>query len=73
MILLKKLGDSSINLEQPIRNVKIQYKTKRGEMRAGLLSSEMINIEPEPCILFVLTDITERVHLEREMVSIRSS
>ena len=36
-------------------------------MRAGLLSSEMINIEPESCILFVLTDITERVHLEKEM------
>ena len=47
--------------------MKIQYKTKKGDMRAGLLSSEMINIEPESCILFVLTDITERVHLEKEM------
>ncbi|USK71355.1 PAS domain S-box protein [Peribacillus asahii] len=64
---IEEAGGHSIHLEQPIRNMKIQYKTKRGEMRAGLLSSEMINIEPEPCILFVLTDITERVLLEKEM------
>ncbi|MFJ8244291.1 PAS domain S-box protein [Peribacillus asahii] len=64
---IEEAGGHSIGLEQPIRNMKIQYKTKRGEMRAGLLSSEMINIEPEPCILFVLTDITERVLLEKEM------
>ena len=64
---IEEAGGHSIDLEQPIRNMKIQYKTKRGEMRAGLLSSEMIHIEPEPCILFVLTDITERVLLEKEM------
>ncbi|MFJ8259205.1 PAS domain S-box protein [Peribacillus asahii] len=64
---IEEAGGHSIGLEQPIRNMKIQYKTKRGEMRAGLLSSEMIHIEPEPCILFVLTDITERVLLEKEM------
>jgi signal transduction histidine kinase len=27
----------------------------------------MIDIHPEPCTLIVLTDITERVHLEKEM------
>ena len=64
---IEEAGGHSINLEQPIRNVKIQYKTKSGDMRAGLLSSEMIHIEPESCILLVLTDITESVHLEREM------
>ena len=60
------MGMQSI-LQQPIRNMKIRYKTKSGEMRTGLLSSEMIDIEPEPCILFVLTDITERVHFEKEL------
>lgn len=64
---IEEVGGQSINLEKPIRNVKIQYKTKSGDMRAGLLSSEFINIEPEACILLVLTDITERVRLEREM------
>src|SRR3954452_9614101 len=57
----------AINLQQPIRNMKIRYKTKSGEMRTGLLSSELIDIEPEPCILFVLTDITERVLFEKEL------
>ncbi|MFK9092728.1 PAS domain S-box protein [Bacillus salipaludis] len=60
-------GDNSINLEQPFRSKKIRYKTKHGEIRAGLLSTEMIDIQPEPCILLVLTDFTERVLLEREM------
>ena len=64
---IEEAGGYSINLEQPIRNMKIQYKTKKGEMRAGLLSSEMIDIKPEPCILFVLTDITERVLFEKEL------
>ncbi|OAS88383.1 MULTISPECIES: PAS domain S-box protein [Metabacillus] len=58
---------SYIDLNQTIRNRKISYKTKNGEIRAGLLSTEMIDIHPEPCTLIVLTDITERVHLEKEM------
>ncbi|MGM0876986.1 MAG: PAS domain S-box protein [Bacillota bacterium] len=56
-----------IDFQQTIRNKKIRYKAKNGEIRAGLLSTEMIDIHPEPCILIVLTDITERVHLEKEM------
>ena len=56
-----------ISLQEPIRNMKVRYKTKSGEMRTGLLSSELIDIEPEPCILFVLTDITERVLFEKEL------
>ncbi|MGM7724123.1 PAS domain S-box protein [Metabacillus sp. Hm71] len=59
--------DEMIDLEQVIRNKKINYKTKRGEIRAGLLSTEMIDIHHERCALIVLTDITERVHLEKEM------
>jgi PAS domain S-box-containing protein len=58
---------SYIDLNQTIRNRKISYKTKNGDIRAGLLSTEMIDIHPEPCTLIVLTDITDRVHLEREM------
>ena len=58
---------NSIHLGEPIRSKKINYKTKHGEIRAGFLSTEMIDIQPEPCILFVLTDFTERLLLEREM------
>ena len=64
---MEEADGHAINLQQPIRNMKIRYKTKNGEMRTGLLSSELIDIEPEPCILFVLTDITERVLFEKEL------
>ncbi|MCM2532932.1 PAS domain S-box protein [Neobacillus pocheonensis] len=56
-----------INLDRSIRNKKISYQTKNGDTRDGLLSTEMIDIHPEPCTLIVLTDITERVHLEKEL------
>lgn len=62
---IEEANGKRIHLENPIRNMKILYKTKSGEMRAGLLSSELIDIDPEPCILFVLTDITERDLLEK--------
>ena len=64
---MEEADGHAINLQEPIRNMKIRYKTKSGEMRTGLLSSELIDIEPEPCILFVLTDITERVLFEEEL------
>jgi two-component system, sporulation sensor kinase E len=57
----------SIDLNNKIRNKKIRYETKDGEVRSGLLSTEMIDIDSEPCTLVVLNDITERVHLENEM------
>lgn len=56
-----------INIEEPVRNIRIRYRTKSGVMREGLLSSETIDIEPKPCMLFVLTDITERMNFEREL------
>ncbi|MDR7000109.1 PAS domain S-box-containing protein [Neobacillus niacini] len=56
-----------IRIDQTIRNKKINYRTKTGRIRDGLLSTELIDVYPEPCILFVLNDITERVHLEKEM------
>jgi two-component system, sporulation sensor kinase E len=56
-----------IDLNQKSRNKKIRYETKNGEVRSGLLSTEWIDIHSEPCMLVVLTDITDRVHLENEM------
>jgi two-component system, sporulation sensor kinase E len=56
-----------IDLNKKSRNKKIRYETKNGEIRSGLLSTELIDIDSETCILVVLTDITDRVHLEKEM------
>ncbi len=64
---IEEANGQTIPLQEPIRNVKIGYKTKSGERRTGLLSSELIDLEPEPCILFVLTDITEKVLFEHEL------
>jgi two-component system, sporulation sensor kinase E len=59
--------ETYIDLNQKSRNKKIRYETKNGEVRSGLLSTEWIDIHSEPCMLVVLTDITDRVHLENEM------
>ncbi|WP_332696092.1 PAS domain S-box protein [Halalkalibacter lacteus] len=59
--------DHDMDLSKPIRNKKISYKTKDGEIRAGLFSAELIDIHPERCVLQVVTDITDRVLLEKEM------
>jgi len=53
--------------EKPVHNVHVSYVTKDGEAREGLLSTEVLEIHGEPCLLRVITDITERAHLEREM------
>jgi PAS domain S-box-containing protein len=52
---------------KPLHNLRVSYFTKAGERRQGLLSTENIEIESEQCLLCVVTDITERVLMEREM------
>nr|WP_051410034.1 response regulator [Brevibacillus panacihumi] len=56
-----------LDLEEAVRNEKIQYLTKSNELREGLLSTEIIYIQDKRSILSVITDITERVYLEKEM------
>ncbi|SDN68241.1 PAS domain S-box-containing protein [Bacillus sp. OK048] len=64
---INEANETIIDLTKKIRNKKIRYETKNGEFRSGLLSTELIDIQSEPCMLVVLTDITDRVHLENEM------
>ncbi|MBU8907998.1 PAS domain S-box protein [Desertibacillus haloalkaliphilus] len=59
---------TSLDLEKCVRNAKIQYLTKHGQVREGLLSTEVVEIQNERCIISVITDITDRVHLEKELV-----
>ncbi|MFC3885630.1 PAS domain S-box protein [Bacillus songklensis] len=56
-----------LELGKPVRNEKIRYITKAGEIRDALLSTEFIDIKSEPCFLIAMTDITERVLLEKEI------
>lgn len=49
------------------RNRKITYRTKSGEVRTGLKSTEILEINGEACILSVIRDITELQRTYREM------
>jgi len=53
--------------EPNTRNLRVTYVTKSGQVRDGLLSTERIELGGKLCELIVLTDITERIHLEKEV------
>ncbi|SDD15410.1 PAS domain S-box-containing protein [Paenibacillus sp. UNCCL117] len=58
---------SDCSLNRGLSNVKVQYRSRTGEVRTGLLSTETIDTPEEPCLLVVIIDITGRVQLEQEM------
>jgi PAS domain S-box-containing protein len=43
-----------------VRNLELRYRTKNGEIRTGLGSGELIEVDGEQCALSVIADITER-------------
>jgi PAS domain S-box-containing protein len=56
-----------LKAERRLQNVEGSFRTKRGELRIGLLSVEIIEFEGEPCALAVLDDVTERKRAEEEL------
>lgn len=50
-----------------ITDLKVCYETAGGETRIGLLSTEIIELDEMPCVLIVMTDITDRMELEHEL------
>lgn len=63
-----ELNSGEYNPWKSSRNIRIRYMTKSGDLREGLMSSEVMEIHGEQCLLSVVTDISERVFLEKEMV-----
>jgi two-component system, sporulation sensor kinase E len=63
----EKKETHGLETKECVQNEKIQYQTKFGDIREGLLSTEIFEIRGEKCILSVITDITERVQLETEI------
>jgi PAS domain S-box-containing protein len=53
-----------------IRNLESQFRIKNGEIRTGLRSAEMIEIDGEPCVLGVIADITEMKRAEEALSTI---
>ena len=51
-----------------VRDLEIEMFTRTGETRMGMLSAEAIEIRNERCMLLTIEDITDRMHLEREIM-----
>ncbi|MFA4884596.1 MAG: PAS domain S-box protein [Desulfotomaculaceae bacterium] len=60
--LLLQLGENN-----GIRNKEIIFKKESGELRNGLFSAEIIEINGMQCLLGIVNDITERKRFDREM------
>jgi PAS domain S-box-containing protein len=52
---------------EKVRNEVIQYRTKAGAMRIGLVSAEKINIANESCLLVLNNDITQQKKAEEQL------
>lgn len=62
LIIRQKLTDDKI-----IQNMEINFFTKTGEKRMGLLSAVLVNIDGQECMLEVVQDITELRQMEDEI------
>ena len=56
-----------IREQKIVRNYETKYRTKAGNLRTMLYSSELIDVGGEMCILSTSRDITERKRLEGEL------
>jgi PAS domain S-box-containing protein len=50
-----------------VRDAEFRFRTKTGEIRTGLLSSELMEIEGETCTVTAVSDITERKRAEEAL------
>jgi PAS domain S-box-containing protein len=56
-----------LNDEGIVTNKECKFHMKSGEIRTWLFSAEIININNNPCMLSVTTDITERKKVEEKL------
>ncbi|MGE5389693.1 MAG: PAS domain S-box protein [Deltaproteobacteria bacterium] len=64
-----KLVDA-IRKNSSVRNLEIMLRTKQGQLMEGLVSSELIKLNREDCMISIFTDMTEQKRLSREMARI---
>jgi two-component system NtrC family sensor kinase len=50
-----------------VHNEVMQYRTKSGYIRTGLVSAEIINIGNEPCMIVLTNDITQQKQAEEQL------
>ncbi|MEG4047153.1 PAS domain S-box protein [Microcoleus sp. Pol17_C1] len=59
--------------KQIILNYELDFRTKTGEIRTGLLSAEIIDIHGETCVISVIQDISERKLAEEKLRAVAAS
>jgi PAS domain S-box-containing protein len=59
-----------LQVEGRLRNAEFRLRTKTGEIRTGLLSSELIEIEGETYTVTAVADITERKRAEEALAGV---
>ena len=47
-----------------VRNMELQFKTRSGDIRTGLCSTEIVTLADESCMLIVVRDISERKRVQ---------
>ena len=53
--------------DRAVCNIESRFRTKSGEVRDALESVQIIQLGLDPCLLFIITDITERKRLEEQL------
>lgn len=53
-----------LQVDRAIHNFEIELATKSGEIKTGLMSSELIDLEGRPCLLSVYKDYSDRKRAE---------
>lgn len=60
--------DAVLKQGQTVRNEEILLETRSGKVVTGLCSTERIEVDGAPCVLWSASDITERKHLEQRLI-----
>ena len=60
---------ATLEVGDNVRNREIRIRTLDGHEIDGLLSAESVSIQDEPCVLFVMQDITQRKRSEEDIVA----
>ena len=66
--LLEGIQTSRLTLKQFMGSVEIEYVTKNGEVRFGMLQYETIEVHEMPCILFFIMDVTTEKEHEKALM-----
>ncbi len=56
-----------LNREGRLRNLEVRIRTKTGEVRNCLISSEVIELEGEPCLIGITHDVSEKKRAEEAL------